>query len=68
MSVENLKFVLIILFAILLIVFSPILVIWSLNTLFPLLSIPYTLETWIAAFVLSGAFGSFVKSASSTLK
>lgn len=65
---ENLKFVLIILFAVLLIVFSPILVIWSLNTLFPLLSIPYTIETWIASFVLSGAFGSFVKSATTSVK
>ena len=48
-----------ILFAVLLIVFliaiGPILTIWSLNTLFPMLAIPFTLETW-AAVVLLGAF------------
>jgi hypothetical protein len=33
-------------------VFGPILTIWSLNTLFPILAIPYTLETWFATFVL----------------
>jgi hypothetical protein len=31
---------------------APIATIWSLNTLFPVLAIPYTLETWVAAFVL----------------
>jgi hypothetical protein len=38
-----------------LIVIGPILVIWSLNTLFPVLAIPYALETWFAV-VLLGAF------------
>lgn len=37
---------------------GPILMIWSLNTLFPLLAIQYTWETWIAAFLLSAPFGS----------
>ena len=31
---------------------GPILLIWSLNTLFPVLNIPYTLETWAAAFLI----------------
>jgi hypothetical protein len=48
-----------ILFAVVLIVFliaiGPILTIWALNTLFPMLAIPFTLETW-AAVVLLGAF------------
>ena len=48
-----------ILFAVALIVFliviGPILTIWSLNTLFPMLAIPFTWETW-AAVVLLGAF------------
>jgi hypothetical protein len=48
-----------ILFAVLLILFliaiGPILTIWALNTLFPMLAIPLTLETW-AAVVLLGAF------------
>lgn len=47
------------LLAIALIVFllaiGPILVIWSLNTLFPALAIGYTLETWAAVVLLGGA-------------
>jgi hypothetical protein len=58
---ENLKYIFILLFVLAAIVLGPILVIWSINTLFPVLTIPYTLETWIATFVLSGAFGSLVK-------
>jgi hypothetical protein len=37
------------------IVFGPIVGIWSLNTLFPVLAIPYTLETWCAYFLLFGS-------------
>ncbi len=37
------------------IVFGPIVGIWSLNTLFPILAIPYTLETWCAFFLLFGS-------------
>ena len=40
---------------ILIIVFGPIAGIWSLNTLFPVLAIPYTLETWAAFFLLFGS-------------
>ena len=36
-------------------VVGPLLTIWSLNTLFPVLVIPYTLYTW-SAVVLLGAF------------
>jgi hypothetical protein len=36
-------------------VIGPVLVIWALNTIFPVLVIPYTLETW-AAVVLIGIF------------
>jgi hypothetical protein len=35
--------------------FGPIVGIWSLNTLFPVLRIPYTLETWCAYFLLLGS-------------
>jgi len=31
---------------------APLATIWSLNTLFPVLTIPYTLETWLASFFL----------------
>jgi hypothetical protein len=32
------------------IVFGPLVTIWSLNTLFPVLAIDYNLATWFAAF------------------
>ena len=35
-------------------VVGPLVTIWSLNTLFPVLNIPFTLETWAAAMCLSG--------------
>ena len=37
------------------IVFGPIVGIWSLNTLFPVLAIPYTWQTWLAYFLLLGS-------------
>jgi len=39
----------------LLVVFGPLLGIWSLNTLFPVLAIPYTWETWAAYFLIFGS-------------
>jgi len=39
---------------ILVIVFAPFLSIWALNTLFPVLAIPYTFETWAAVILLKG--------------
>ena len=42
------------------IVIGPLLGIWSLNTLFPVLVIPYTWETW-AAFALLFTTGSIYK-------
>lgn len=44
--------VLILLFAVLMVIVGPIATIWSLNTLFPVLNIPLTLDTWMAAFLL----------------
>ena len=43
-----------------LIAVGPILTIWSLNTLFPALAIPYTLDTWAAVVLLGGVFKSTV--------
>jgi hypothetical protein len=40
--------------------FSPFVTIWCLNTLFPALAIPYTLETYFAALFLNAGSG-FVK-------
>ena len=36
------------------IIFGPIIIIWALNTLFPALAIPYTIETWFAVIALKG--------------
>lgn len=41
---------------ILAVVFGPFVMIWSVNTLFPVAAIPYTFETWVAAIVLAGVF------------
>jgi len=37
---------------ILVIIFGPLLFIWALNTLFPALAIPYTIETWSAVVII----------------
>ena len=39
-----------------LIAIGPLLTIWSLNVLFPLLAIPYSLESWAAVIILGGLF------------
>jgi hypothetical protein len=51
------KYVIIIAIVLALIALVPIAVIWSLNTLFPVLAIPLSLDTWMAAFILSGVVG-----------
>jgi hypothetical protein len=38
------------------IIFGPIVTIWALNTLFPVLAIPYTIETWLSTVVIGGIF------------
>jgi len=40
-----------------LVIFGPFFTIWSLNTLFPILAIPYTFDTWCAVILL----GLFLK-------
>jgi hypothetical protein len=42
---------------ILLVVFGPFFTIWAMNTLFPVLAIGYTFETWCAVIIL----GFFIK-------
>lgn len=44
-----------------LVVAGPLLVIWALNTLFPVLAIEYTVWTWLAALILGGAISPSVK-------
>ena len=42
------------------IIAGPMASIWALNTLFPVLAIPYTFDTWLAMLLVGGAFrGSF---------
>jgi MFS-type transporter involved in bile tolerance (Atg22 family) len=51
------KYALIIGFVLLLIALVPIVTIWSLNTLFPVLNIPVSFDTWCAALILGGVVG-----------
>lgn len=55
MSMNN---VLLLIVAIILIVLlAPFATIWSLNTLFPALAIPYSFDTWLAVVLLGGGAG-----------
>jgi len=38
------------------IIVGPLLSIWALNTLFPVLAIPYTVDTWLAMVLVGGMF------------
>lgn len=58
MSVTKIVFV--ILFFVALVILGPLLTIWSLNTLFPVLAIPYNIETWVAIIIIVGAIKSTV--------
>lgn len=49
------KLILGIILIVVVIVIGPILGIWSLNTLFPVLNIPYTWQTWAAFLLLFGS-------------
>jgi hypothetical protein len=49
------KILAIVVLVITILVFGPLITIWSLNTLFPVLAIEYNLATWFAAFWLFAA-------------
>ena len=51
------KILLMLALVVLLIVLAPIATIWSLNTLFPVLAIPYSFDTWASALILGGVAG-----------
>lgn len=53
-------YIFVVLLVIVLFALAPFAIVWSLNTLFPLLAIPYTFETWLATIVLSGVFKSTI--------
>lgn len=44
-----------------LVIAGPLLTIWALNTLFPVLAIEYTVWTWLAALVIGALFSPVVK-------
>ena len=50
-----------VLIVVLAIVLGPLLLVWSMNTLFPVLAIPYGIDTWFAALILGGAVKATVK-------
>jgi hypothetical protein len=52
--------VIMLILAVAIIIGAPLALIWALNTLFPVLVIPYTLETWLAAFIVPAAFRATV--------
>lgn len=55
-SIFGIILIAILIFAI--IVFWPLLVIWSLNTLFPALVIPYNISTWFSIIIITALFKS----------
>ena len=44
-----------------LIIAGPLLIIWALNTLFPVLAIEYNMYTWLAALILGSVLGPTVR-------
>ena len=55
------KFVILGVLILIAVIVGPILTIWALNTLFPALAIPTTLETWAATVILGGLVGTRLK-------
>ena len=60
MNKSTLYIVGVLIFVVAVVIGAPIALIWALNTLFPVLNIPFTLETWLAAFIIPAAFKSEV--------
>ena len=50
-----------IILVVLLVIVGPLATIWALNTLFPVLAIPFTFDTWVAALVLMSVVRSNVR-------
>ena len=55
MTSALIKLILGIILVVIAIAIGPLLGIWSLNTLFPVLNIPFTWETWAAFAILLGS-------------
>lgn len=57
-NLTNNQIVGIIILAVIVIIFVPHLVIWALNTLFPVLAIAHTWKTWAAIVIVIAAINS----------
>lgn len=55
---DVIKIVGLVLLIVVIVAIGPLLTIWALNTLFPILAIPYTFWTWLAVIFL----GVFIRS------
>jgi hypothetical protein len=55
MMKDNAVIILIVIAVIALLIVGPLIVIWSMNTLFPVLAIPYDIWTWLATVFLFAA-------------
>jgi hypothetical protein len=60
-NVGGAVFIGLLLLALFLIAIGPLLIIWSLNTLFPALAIPFTVWTWLAAVILGAVLSPTVR-------
>ena len=55
---DEAKLVFWVLIIVAIVIAGPFASIWALNTLFPVLAIPYTIETWAAMLLVGGMFRS----------
>jgi hypothetical protein len=53
---DTIKIVLVIALLAVIVIFGPMITIWSLNTLFPVLDIPMNIATWLATLWIFGFF------------
>jgi multidrug efflux pump subunit AcrB len=58
---DMIKIVLLVALIAAIIIFGPLITIWSLNTLFPALAIPSNIATWFATLWIFGFFATSVK-------
>jgi len=56
MTTDILRIVFYALLIIAIVVYGPLATIWALNTLFPVLSIPYTFYSWLAVIVMNATW------------
>ena len=54
------KIILIVIVVAVILIAGPLALIWAINTLFPVVVIPYTIDTWLAAFIVQAVLKSTV--------